>query len=674
MAKQIFQIIYLSSALFVLLMTVTHCEQAVDLKSNGADTTYYDVVFRESKAGVYKKWQQGVGSYGYYYTYTDRGRGPVLSEQITLDNNHFIKSQSISGLNYLKDSVYEYFEVNGNWAQWMNSAGKDQGEFLSEALYFRYDGTPASYEILAQMLMKAEKKSVKLYPKGLVTLMQKYPITLGDSISTQLLMIKGLDMNPVYLWLTNHALIGKIAGNLHIIRTDFQGYRKEMKVIQDSLENQYLFQLATDLSQEIDDLIIKNVNIFTAEATLKRNQDVWVRKDKIKAIAPSIQSSVYGKDARIIDGTGKTLMPGMFDMHTHNTKFRGALHLAGGVTSVRDLANNKQVKALSHQFNSNQIIGPRIVTFCGIIDGPGPFANQRNVVENLDEGLAEIQVYKDLGYQQIKLYSSIKPAWVKPMADKAHQLGMRVSGHIPAYMTASQAIDAGYNEIQHMNMLFLNFISDTIDTRTPLRFTMVANHGAKLDLSSPEYLTFVKQLKAHQILIDPTLSIFENMFVATKGMPSPTYEMIVDRLPLINQRSYYKGGLPKPLDGSNRYMVAHERMLDVVYDLYQKGVDIVPGTDGLPGFLYHRELELFVKSGIPIKEVLKMATIKSAVITGVADAYGSIEVGKQADLILISGNPLERISDIRKVLWTTQGGYLYEAEALYASMGIDKFN
>ena len=674
MTKQIFQIIYLSSALFVLLMTVTHCEQAVDLKSNGADTTYYDVVFRESKAGVHKKWQQGAGSYGYYYAYTDRGRGPILSEQITLNENHFIQTQSISGINYLKDSVYEYFEVNGNRAKWINSAGKDQGEFLSEALYFRYDGTPASYEILAQVLMKAEKKSVKLYPKGLVTLMQKYPITLGDSIATQLLMIKGLDMNPVYLWLTNHALIGKIAGNLHIIRTDFKDYRKEMKVIQDSLENQYLFQMATNLSQEIDDLIIKNVNIFTAEATLKRNQDVWVRKDKIKAIAPSIQSSEYGKDARIIDGSGKTLMPGMFDMHTHNTKFRGALHLAGGITSVRDLANNKQVKALSHQFNSNQIIGPRIVTFCGIIDGPGPFANQRNVVENLDEGLAEIQAYKDLGYQQIKLYSSIKPAWVKPMADKAHQLGMRVSGHIPAYMTASQAIDAGYNEIQHMNMLFLNFMSDTIDTRTPLRFTMVANHGAKLDLSSPEYLTFVKQLKAHQTLIDPTLSIFENMFVATKGIPSPTYEMIVDRLPLINQRSYYKGGLPKPLDGSNRYMVAHERMLDVLYDLYQKGVDIVPGTDGLPGFLYHRELELFVKSGIPIKEVLKMATIKSAVITGVSDAYGSIEVGKQADLILISGNPLERISDIRKVLWTTQGGYLYEAKALYASMGIDKFN
>tara|TARA_B110000971_G_scaffold145624_1_gene148718 strand:- start:1101 stop:3122 length:2022 start_codon:yes stop_codon:yes gene_type:complete len=672
--KQILQITYLPLLLFVMIMTFTHCEQMTGVKSIAVDTTYYDVIFRESKAGVYKKWQQGSGSYGYYYTYTDRGRGPVLSEQITLDNNGFIKSQSISGVNYLKDSVYEHFEVNGNLAQWTNSAGKDQGEFSSDALYFRYDGTPASYEILAQGLMNVENKSVELYPKGSVTLMQKNPIILGDSITTQLLMIKGLDMNPVYLWLTEQALIGKITGNLHIIRTDFQDYRKEMKVIQDSLENEYLFQLATDLSQEIDDLIIKNVNIFTVEATLKRNQDVWVHKDKIRAIVPSTQSSEYGDDARIIDGTGKTLMPGMFDMHTHNTKFRGALHLAGGITSVRDLANNKQVKALSHQFNSNQIIGPRIVAFCGIIDGPGPFANQRNVVENLDEGLAEVQAYKDLGYQQIKLYSSIKPEWVKPMADKAHQLDMRVSGHIPAYMTASQAIDAGYNEIQHMNMLFLNFMSDTIDTRTPLRFTMVANHGAKLDLSSSAYLTFVKQLKAHQILIDPTLSIFENMFVATKGIPSPTYEMIVDRLPLINQRSYYKGGLPKPVDGSNRYDLAHERMLDVVYDLYKKGVAIVPGTDGLPGFLYHRELELFVKAGIPVHEVLKMATINAAEITGVAEAYGSIEVGKQADLILISGNPLERISDIRNVLWTTQGGYMYEAEALYASMGIKNFN
>ena len=375
----------------------------------------------------------------------------------------------------------------------------------------------------------------------------------------------------------------------------------------------------------------------------------------------------------IINGTGKTLMPGMFDSHTHNNKFRGALHLAGGVTSVRDLANNKKLKSLSKQFNNNKIIGPRIVIFSGIIDGPGPFANQRNVIDNLAEGLVEIQEYKDLGYQQIKLYSSIKPDWVSPLVNKAHSIGMKVSGHIPAYMTASQAIEMGYDEIQHMNMLFLNFLSDTIDTRTPLRFTMVAKHGADLDLKSNEYLNFINILKTKKVLIDPTVSIFENMFVSKKGKVSPTYEKIIDRLPLINQRNYYGGGLPKHKDQEELYVNSFDKMLDVVFDLYQNGIKILPGTDGLPGFLFHRELELYERSGIPASEVLKMATIRAAEITGVSELFGSIEVGKQADLILIDGNPLENISEIRKIEWTMKASNLFYTKELYASMGIKHY-
>jgi imidazolonepropionase-like amidohydrolase len=163
------------------------------------------------------------------------------------------------------------------------------------------------------------------------------------------------------------------------------------------------------------------------------------------------------------------------------------------------------------------------------------------------------------------------------------------------------------------------------------------------------------------------------MFISKKGEPSPTYQAIVNRLPLINQRSYYKGGLPKSTENTNIYEQAHMRMLEVVFDLYQKGVAIVPGTDGLPGFLYHRELELYVKSGIPIAEVLKMATIKSAEIAGVAGLYGSIEVGKKADLILVDGNPLNDISDIRKIEWTSKEGKLFYVQELYQSMGIKHF-
>jgi len=664
----------MKNLLFIaLLVTVLiSCADASNSKQVHNEKDIYDVVFRENRAGTYEKLDTGNQSFKYYYTYTDRGRGPEISESIILNKDNFIASETISGVNYLKDSLSENFEGNEDGASWKNPMSKAKGDFNGRQLYFRHDGSPAVYEILAQLLLKSEDNTVSLYPEGEVELVERFPIQLSGSTPVNLLMIKGLDMNPTYIWMKDNEMIASISGNLHIIRKDFKELRKELKSLQDSYEDTYLVKISKELSHKIDKTIIKKVNVFSEKGTLLLNQDVLIEGAIIKAIKPS-KGKVLNGTAQVIDGTGKTLLPGMFDMHTHNTKFRGILHVAGGVTSVRDLANNKQLKELSAQFDANEIIGPNIVTFSGIIDGSGPFANQRNVVDNLEEGLQEIQSYKDLDYDQIKLYSSIRPEWVKPLADKAHELNMRVSGHIPAYMTASQAINQGYNEIQHMNMLFLNFMSDTIDTRTPLRFTMVANYGVDLDLKSKEYLDFVDLLKSKDILVDPTMAIFENMFVSQKGEPSPTYNKIMNRLPLIEQRAFYSGGLPKAGEKVALYKHSYDNMLNALYDLYRRGVAIVPGTDGLPGFLYHRELELYEKSGIPAPEVLKMATINSAKITGVSETLGSIEVGKKADLILIDGNPLENISDIRKVEWTMKEGNLYYAEELYNKLGIKHF-
>lgn len=631
----------------------------------------YDVVFRGSSAGVYEKVAHNDKQFQYRYKYTDRGRGPEVTENIVLNDKGMIVDQSISGVNYLKVPVNEFFKKEGTVAKWQNSFEENSGPFDGSSLYFRYDGSPAIYEILVQALMKTADRKVSLFPKGEAILLGQKPFTLSDGTRLELSKISGLDMNPTYVWMKQGEMVARIAGNRHIIRQDILSLRSQLKALQDKEEDNYLAELAIQLAQSVDQVIVQNVNVLTKEGTLLSNQDVVVNGNIIGEIMPTGQT--IETQATIIDGTNKTLMPGMFDMHTHNTKFRGLLHLAGGVTAVRDLANNKQLKDLSAQFDRHVIIGPRIVTFCGIIDGSGPYANKRNVVETLEEGLQEIQEYKDLGYQQIKLYSSIRPEWVQPMTEKAHELGMRVSGHIPAYMTASQAIEQGYNEIQHINMLFLNFLSDTIDTRTPLRFTMPAQYGKDLDLESAKYRTFVKQLKTNDILVDPTMGIFENFLISRKGEVSPTYTAIAERMPLMNQRGYYSGGLPKTDHNLVIYQDSYLKMLEVIGDLFESGVAIVPGTDGLPGFLYHRELELYVKAGIPAGEVLRMATIKSAELTGMDETLGSVETGKLADLILVDGNPLASISDIRRVEWTMKDGKIFYTKDLYATQGIQHF-
>ncbi len=657
---------------FIIICLLTSCNQSETIVEDIGEKTTYEVVFRENVSGDYEKTKIGDNSFEYSYEYADRGRGPNYIEQVTVNENNFITTQTIKGNNYRKVDVDESFSSKNESASWNNLMGKSSGTFAGDKLYFRYAGSPAIYEILGQLLLKSDNGKVDLFPEGEVELVKKIPLQLSDGSSLDLLMINGLNLDPTYLWMDGDQMVCKISGNLHIVKKEFSKFRLEMKGIQDDIEDHNLIEIAKKLTHRIDKVVIQNVNVFTAEGDIHDNQDVFVTGEMITGIYPSGQLPIDEK-AKVINGNGKTLLPGMFDMHTHNSKFRGILHLAGGVTSVRDLANNKRLHELGEQFNTNEILGPRIVTYCGIIDGPGEFANQRNVVESLEEALEEIQDYSDRGYHQIKLYSSILPDWVLPLTKKAHELDMRVSGHIPAYMTATQAINQGYNEIQHINMLFLNFLSDTIDTRTPLRHTMPAQHGADLDLDSREYLDFVELLKSKDILVDLTMAIFENMYIAKKGEPSPTFSMIADRFPLMNQRSFYAGGLPKEGETVQRYKDSFKKMLDVIFDLYERGIAIVPGTDGLPGFLYHRELELYERAGIPAHEVLKLATITSAEITGMDNSFGSITVGKHADLILIDGNPASNISDIRKVECVLKGGNLYYSEELYNAMGIRHF-
>ncbi len=180
----------------------------------------------------------------------------------------------------------------------------------------------------------------------------------------------------------------------------------------------------------------------------------------------------------------------------------------------------------------------------------------------MEEAKAAVKFFADRHYDGIKIYNSVRPELVPVIAAAAHQNGMQVTGHIPVHMLASEAVRAGYDGIEHVNMLFLNlFATRETDTRDTTRFTLVGDRAADFDLASPAVRDLIKLLRAHRTIIAPTNNAFEDLLVGEQGAVIPGLEPMVARLPVQTRRSYLLGGLP--LDGEKRarYRASFEKTL-----------------------------------------------------------------------------------------------------------------
>ncbi|MEQ9590990.1 MAG: amidohydrolase family protein [Cyclobacteriaceae bacterium] len=658
-------------ALVLVGLMAISCQQ----KQDDFASMEYKLFFADNQAGYYSSSQDADGNYRFVMEYNDRGRGPHLEESIKLNENRVIESLEILGHNYLKDTVSEVFTQKDGSASWKSTSESGEKSLAEEAFFVGVNSSYGNAELLIRKLLGSADKAIDLLPSGTVRISNEEKIQISDSLSLNLIEVTGFSFTPNYYWLdSDNRFFAAPSTWLSCIRSGYESVSEQLLTIQTDREKAYYGKLASNLTQKTDGKIaIKNVSVFDANRGLMvSNKTVIVNGNRIEAIL-SAGASVP-EVAREIDGTDRTFLPGLFDMHTHLGRSDGILNLAAGVTSVRDLANSLDLPEIRDEFNENKVLGPRILIMSGFIDKAGPYAGPiGKIVSSLEEALAAVDYYYERGYQQIKLYSSIEPEWVKPIATKAHSLGMKVSGHIPAHMLAQDAVKNGYDEIQHVNMLALNFMSDTIDSRTPLRFSMIGRHAHEINVQSPEFKSFAKLLKTEKIVLDPTVSIFEGMLTTKAGEPDPQMEAVLDRLPIQVKRGFYSGGLPIPDGMEDRYKESYQRLLEIVFALYSEGVTIVPGTDAMPGFALHKELENYAKAGIPNAEVLRMATIISAKVIGVEDELGSVDIGKLADLILVDGNPLEDMSAIRRVELTIKDGNIYEAEKLYESIGVKHF-
>jgi imidazolonepropionase-like amidohydrolase len=638
----------------------------------------YSMLMMGNMAGQQAVWTASDGTLHMFFQFNDRGRGPKTTSVIKLDANGIPVSEAITGNDYLKSPVDETFTNAGGDAHWKNTAEQGEKKISASAYYAPINGAPSEIALLAHAAIQNRGK-VALLPEGeaRVERISELEVAGGEQKKrVALYSITGLDFAPTYVWLDDsdkghEKFFASVDSWGSIVPEGWESAVKPLLAAQDEVKQSRSATLADKLAHPAPGGIwFLHANVFDSETgTIIPDQLVVVNNNRITSVGKSVTAGTISP--RLIDGTGKTLLPGLWDMHAHVGDNDGLLNLAAGVTTVRDLANDTDsLLARRKRIADGKEIGTRIV-IAGIIDGRGPYQGPTKVLVSTEaEARAAVDNYKRLGYVQIKIYSSVPPAIVPAIIDEAHKNGLRISGHIPAGMTADQCVRLGFDEIQHINFLVLNFFPEIKDTNTITRLTKPGEITAGLDLNSAPVHDFIKLLQDHHTKLDLTLTVFEDQYLGRIGQIPPGYQNVANRLPAQVRRSLLTAGMTPPPGMDETYKKSFAKMLEFTGLLYRSGLSIEDGTDNMAGFALHRELELDVQAGIPPSQVLQDATLNAAKIMSLDKDLGSITVGKLADLTLVDGDPTKSISDIRKTVVVVKNGVLYYPAELYGELGV----
>ncbi|HZO14225.1 MAG TPA: amidohydrolase family protein, partial [Polyangiaceae bacterium] len=487
--------------------------------------------------------------------------------------------------------------------------------------------------------------------------------------------ILGLEFTPSRLWTEEDGTFFGVVDNWYsCVAEGWEEAIEPLLAVQKGFDEARDRKLASELRNPPPAEGLAFVHARVLDIERKRwlaDHTVLVVGDTIAELGPSKNVRVP-KGAKELDMSGKGLVPGLWDMHAHLGPADGLLNIASGVTTARDLGNDPdRLDDFKKRYDDGSAIGPHVLR-SGFIEGRGEKAAGSKVTAvTEDEARAAVEFFAKRGYEGIKIYNSMKPELVPVLARLAHERKMRVSGHIPFGMLAADAVEAGYDEIQHVNMLFLNFFADrTTDTRTPLRFSLVADKAADFDLRSKPVQDFFKLLLTHKTVVDPTVGVFEGLFVARQGQVPPAYRALVGRLPVQVQRWFKTGGLVVPAGKDAQYSGAFDKALEMVKALYDAKIPIVAGTDSIAGLTLHHEIEAYTRAGIPAADALYIGTLGAARVMKLDKKQGSIEKGKIADFFVVDGDPMARIGDLRGVSGTVRGGVFHRSAALYQAVGV----
>ncbi|MEO2051026.1 MAG: amidohydrolase family protein [Allomuricauda sp.] len=470
------------------------------------------------------------------------------------------------------------------------------------------------------------------------------------------------------------AFFAAISPRYIVIREGYENVEKDMRELAENYSANRYETLQKQYAHNYDQKVrIQNVHVFDAKnMTVSDPVSVVVEGDKIAAIEAA---NATGENEVVIEGNGGTLVPGLYEMHAHSGDNGALLNVLAGVTSFRDMGNDTEVLTnLIDKINNGVLAGPRI-TRLGFIEGKSPFnSNNGILVESEEEALAAVDTYDSLGFYGIKLYNSMNGDWAPAIVKKAHEKGLFVTGHVPAFSNANAMLNAGFDEMTHINQTMLGWVLEPEeDTRTLLRLTAMKRFP-ELDLNSPKVQETLGLFVANNTAMDPTLAIHERLMLSRNGEVALGAKDYIDHMPPNEQRGL-KVALAQIADAEEdkAYREAYAKIVETLKMMKDKGIFIVPGTDLGGAFNLHRELELYVDQlGFTNGEILKRATYDMAQYLGQED-LGTIEPGKLADFFLVPGNPMEDIKAIKTIGMVSKGGTFYYPSEVYPEFGITPF-
>ena len=670
----------LLAALLVATSTLAAAAPATkeQLMTPPAGARHYTISSTAGKHGDIWSWTQPDGKLAYRMSMSLRGWVTEDDQLTTLGADGRPTAIAVRGYTDSGDAT-EDFNVDPNGvAHWKTAVDSGSAPFAGKR-YNTYGGPRLAAEKDIEALVAAGEKGVDMLPSGHAS------IKIGQSVqiegpqgpkTVKLAFVKGYDFSPSPVWLDSNNHYFGSAGVISLLPEGYEKVGPRLKEIQDKATADMVRDVAHRFLSPANKTptLVDHVLMFDSVAgRYLPDRAVLIADGKVAAIGAggSIKAPA---GVTVIDGRGKTILPGLWDSHQHvGGDWNLLQNLATGMTNYRSPGSMiDEALSIYKRRAAGDLLAPD-GKISVIIDRKDPLAAQGALtVTSEAETIAAVDKIKKAGLWGVKFYTSMNPAWIAPGAAEAHKLGLHVHGHIPAGMRPLDAVRAGYDEVTHINFIMMQAMpQEVVDkANTAARLEGPAKYGKDVDLDSPAMKAFYAELAKRGTIIDPTLQVWEVLMTSDGSAIPPEYAPFADIAPPSVARGWKIAGYPL-FDGLTRddFRKSFDKMVGLVGRLHKAGVRIVAGTDGY-GLELVRELELYQQAGLTNAEALQTATIAPARMTGMDDRVGSIAKGKTADIILVEGDVSKDLRNLRHVTTVFLDGYRLDGQALREASGL----